>query len=66
VATAASVQVCAVIRNFRILELQWGEVDWRSELIAPPERFEKGLIQVPQRPGSGIRLNDKVATAHRL
>jgi galactonate dehydratase len=66
VATAASVQVCAVIKNFRILELQWGEVDWRAELIAPVERFEKGSIEVPQKPGSGIRLNDKVATAHRL
>jgi galactonate dehydratase len=64
VATAASVQVCAGMVNFRILELQWGEIGWRSELIVPPERFERGSIQVPERPGFGIRLNDKLARSH--
>ena len=66
VATAASVQACAGMRNFRILELQWGEVDWRSELVSPPERFENGSIRVPESPGFGIRLNDKLARAHAL
>jgi galactonate dehydratase len=66
VATAASVQVCAGMRNFRILELQWGEVGWRSELVTPEERFEKGAIRVPDRPGFGISLNDKLARAHGL
>jgi galactonate dehydratase len=64
VSTAASVQVCAGMENFRILELQWGEVGWRSELIVPGELFEKGSIQVPDRPGFGIRLDDKVARSH--
>lgn len=64
VSTAASVEICAGMVNFRILELQWGEVGWRSELIVPEERFEKGSIQVPERPGFGIRLNDKLAKSH--
>ncbi len=66
VSTAASVQVCANIRNFRLLELQWGEVPWRGDLLTPPEKFEKGAIQVPAQPGFGIRLNDKLAQAHAL
>ncbi len=66
VATAASVQACAGMRNFRILELQWGEVGWRSELVSPEERFENGSIRVPDRPGLGIRLNDKLLRAHAL
>ena len=66
VATAASVQVCAGMSQFRILELQWGEVGWRSELIVPAERFEKGTIAVPTMPGFGIRLNEQVARAHPL
>jgi galactonate dehydratase len=66
VATAASVQVCAGMKNFRILELQWGEVDWRSELVLPQERFVNGSIEVPGRSGLGIRLNDKLARAHAL
>jgi galactonate dehydratase len=66
VSTAASVQVCAVLRNFRLLELQWGEAGWRGELLDPPERFVDGSIAVPSRPGLGVALNDAVALAHAL
>ncbi len=64
VSTAANVQIAAGMVNFRLLELQWGEIGWRSELIVPEERFERGSIQVPERPGFGIRLNDKLAKSH--
>ena len=66
VSTAASVQICAGMGNFQILELQWGEVDWRSELVIPQERFEGGSIQVPERPGFGIRLNEKIVQSHGI
>jgi galactonate dehydratase len=66
VATAASVQVCAGMKNFRTLELQWGEVPWRADLITPAERFDDGNIAVPDAPGFGIELNDRVARAHLL
>jgi galactonate dehydratase len=66
VATAAGVQVCAGMKNFRILEFQWGEVDWRSDIIIPPERFERGSIAVRHEPGFGIQLNDKAVRAHPL
>ncbi|MCM3880494.1 MAG: mandelate racemase/muconate lactonizing enzyme family protein [Vicinamibacterales bacterium] len=66
VSTAASVQVCAVINNFRLLELQWGEVGWRQDVLSPSERFDRGTIQVPDRPGFGVELNDKVAQAHSI
>jgi galactonate dehydratase len=64
VSTAASIQVCAVLTNFRLLEFQWGEVEWRHEVITPNEKFERGAIAVPDRPGFGIELNDKVVRAH--
>jgi galactonate dehydratase len=64
VSTAANVQIGAGMVNFRLLELQWGEAGWRSELIIPEERFERGRIQVPSRPGFGIQLNDKLAKSH--
>ena len=64
VSTAASVQVCAVLKNFRLIELQWGEVDWRHEVLQPHERFVKGTIAVPDRPGFGIELNDEVVRTH--
>jgi galactonate dehydratase len=64
VSTAASVQVCAVLKNFRLLELQWGEVDWRSDVLRPRELFVNGNIAVPDRPGFGIELNDQIIKAH--
>jgi galactonate dehydratase len=64
VSTAASIQVCAVLNNFRLLEFQWGEVDWRHEVLQPHEIFEQGAIRVPDRPGFGIELNEKLVRAH--
>jgi galactonate dehydratase len=66
VSTAATVQVCSVLDNFRLIELQWGEVAWRSEVVNPPERFERGSIAVPDRPGFGVELNDRVVRGHLL
>jgi galactonate dehydratase len=66
VATAASVQACAGMKNFRILEFQWGEVPWRTDLVDQPELFEGGFIRVPGRPGFGIRLNESLLKAHTL
>ena len=58
ISMAASVQVAAGMKNFNVLELQYGEAPWRGELLTPPERFEKGQIVVPARPGFGVALND--------
>ena len=56
VATAASIQCMATVPNFAILEYAWGEVEWRSELIDPPEQIIDGFMEVSQRPGLGIKL----------
>jgi galactonate dehydratase len=66
ISTAANVQVCAVLKNFRLLEFQWGEVAWRADLVKPQERFEHGTLRVPDRPGFGIDLNDTLARAHGI
>jgi galactonate dehydratase len=60
VSTAASIQICAVLGNFNLLELQWGEVPWRAEVLNPPEVFKDGSISVPDKPGFGVELNDAV------
>jgi len=66
VATAASIQLCAGMKNFRILEMQWGEVDWRGALVKPVERFVAGTIGVPELPGFGITLNEELAREKRM
>jgi galactonate dehydratase len=66
ISTAASVQVCAGMKNVNFLELQYGEADWRPALLSPPERFVNGTIQVPDRPGFGIDLDDETIRSRAL
>src|SRR5262245_27270746 len=66
VSTAANVQICAVLRNFRLLEFQWGEISWRPDVVSPTEQFDRGTLQVPSRPGFGIDLNERVVRAHLM
>jgi len=49
-----------------ILEYSYGEVPWRAELIDPPERIEKGFLELASRPGLGIRLNEKTAAKYQV
>jgi galactonate dehydratase len=66
ISTAASVQACAGMKNVNYLELQYGEVGWRSDVLTPSERFLKGTIEVPERPGFGVALNEDVIRAQSL
>ncbi len=66
VGNVAAAQVCAGLPNFLILEFSHGETDWRAELIDPPEALDKGMLAVSNKPGFGIRLNEKVAERHRV
>ena len=64
VATAASAQLCAGLANFDVLEYQWGEVPWRGELVDPPEVMSDGELEVSDRPGYGIALEDRLVREH--
>lgn len=66
VSTAASVQVCATMPNFLILEYAWGEVPWRDDLITPPEVFNNGHLSLSGKPGLGIEFNQKILQKHRV
>jgi len=66
VSTAASAQVSAALSNFRILELQWGEVPWRGEIVTPHEHFDRGEIVVSTRPGCGVTLNERLVKKYAL
>lgn len=66
VSTAASMQVCAGMKNVNYLELQYGEVGWRSDVVAPAERFVNGTIEISDRPGLGVSLNDDVIRSRSL
>jgi galactonate dehydratase len=65
VGNMAAAHVCAAMPNFLILEMAFGEVPWRAELVDPPERFDRGVMTLAERPGLGIELNEKVAAQHQ-
>lgn len=66
VSTAASIQISAGMSNFNYMELQYGQVAWRSALIQPVETFVDGKIAVPDLPGFGISLDDSVIQENSL
>ena len=56
VSTAASVQVCAGMKNVNYLELQYGEVGWRSEVLAAGSSVSlTGRSRFPIVPASELR-----------
>ena len=61
--TAAAAQAASTWPNFYILEYAWGEVDWRADLLTPPERIEDGHLLLSQEPGLGHRLNPQIVDA---
>jgi galactonate dehydratase len=65
VCTVMSAHVSATISNFRLLELQWGEVPWRRDMIDPPEDFQQGDFIVSDRPGCGVTLNEQLVQKYR-
>ena len=66
IGNVAAAHVCAGMPNFLILELSYGEVPWRAELIDPPEQIEKGNLALTTRPGLGIRLNEKTVARYQV
>jgi len=66
VSTAATAQAAAGLSNCEILELQWGEVGWRGDLVAPAERIIKGDMMLNDRAGLGISWNEELARRNRL
>lgn len=66
ISTAASMHVGAGAANVNFLELQYGEIPWRAEVLTPPEQFVGGRILVSGRPGLGVTLNERAIRTHAM
>ena len=64
VATLASAQAMVVCPVFHKLEYQFGECDWRADLVGGAERITDGKLQIPDAPGLGCNLNPTVLAVH--
>lgn len=58
----ATAQVCAAIPNFLVQEWHWIDSPdlWRN-WVKEGEIINKGFIEIPERPGIGVEMNDDAA-----
>jgi len=67
IGTMASAQLCAAIPNFLALEWHAASVPFFDDLVkgAKTPLIEKGHIQISDRPGLGIELDEEIAYKYR-
>jgi galactonate dehydratase len=63
-ASAMSAHFCALIPNFRIMELDIDGVPWRDELASPPPTLENGCLLLPTGPGWGCEVDEEAIAQH--
>jgi len=68
VVTRAASHVCAIIPNLLYQEYAGGapENEWENHLLEPPTQIKNGHIILPNRPGLGAKLNEKVIASRRI
>jgi L-alanine-DL-glutamate epimerase-like enolase superfamily enzyme len=62
--SAVSAHFCAVVPNFRVMEIDIDSVAWRDELFINAPVVENGELIVPDRPGWGVDVNEAAVRAH--
>jgi gluconate/galactonate dehydratase len=63
VGTLASAHFCAAIPNFLVLEFHASDVPFWNDLVEGVAKpiIQNGSIQLPDKPGLGVKLNEDVA-----
>jgi L-alanine-DL-glutamate epimerase-like enolase superfamily enzyme len=62
--SAVSAHFCALVPNFRVMEIDIDSVSWRDELFINAPVVENGDLIVPDRPGWGVDVNEAAVRAH--
>jgi L-alanine-DL-glutamate epimerase-like enolase superfamily enzyme len=55
---------CAVVPNFRIMEIDPDRVPWHDDLVTVTPRIEDGYLALSDRPGWGTEINEEAVRAH--
>jgi L-alanine-DL-glutamate epimerase-like enolase superfamily enzyme len=59
-----SAHFCALVPNFRIMELEIDDVPWKDDLVTETPVIDRGCFVLPTLPGWGAEINEEVAAAH--
>ena len=62
--SAISAHFCAVVPNFRVMEIDIDSVAWRDELFINAPAIEDGELIIPKGPGWGVEVNEAAVRAH--
>ena len=57
--TFISANLCAVLPNVRIMEIDVDGVPWKDELFTNLPEIENGYMSIPNGPGWGTELNEE-------
>ncbi len=63
-ATMMNAHFCAVVPNFRIMEIDVDMVPWHDELFTVKPVIEDGYLHLPTDPGWGIEVNEEAVRSH--
>ena len=63
-ATMMSAHFCAVVPNFRIMEIDLDRVPWYDDLVTITPTVENGYLLLPDGPGWGTEINEEAVRAH--
>ena len=63
-ATMMNAHFCAVVPNFRIMEIDPDTVPWYDELVMTKPEVEDGYLLLPTGPGWGTEVNEEAVRAH--
>ncbi len=64
VANAATLQLAACTPNFSILEIMYSDVPWRADVTNEALTYKDGYIDIPDKPGLGIEIDEEACLAH--
>ena len=62
--SAVSAHFCAVVPNFRVMEIDIDSVAWRDELFVNAPAIDNGDLILPTGPGWGVEVNEAAVRAH--
>ncbi len=63
-ATMMNAHFCALVPNFRIMEIDPDRVPWYDDLVTVKPRIENGFLHLPDGPGWGTEIDEAAVRAH--
>ena len=61
--SAISAHFCAIVPNFRVMEIDIDSIPWRDDFVMVPPTIKDGAFVLPTGPGWGIEVNEKAIRA---